>query len=280
MFFAFIKKIYPGSFLFVSLLFFLTGCESNKTYKVASQFLTLKTPKGIIPVKDSLVVPVIYTNTVSFKSLAVAEKKSKFIDFILPSVLVVKHDIEQEQSLVKALKEKKLREKKFTPEDSILMKDLLKKYHSKNLDELEMRIKPHPTSIVLAQAAIESGWGTSHFFIRGNNVFGVWANSQTKEKIKATSSRKGKAIFVKKYLNISHSIRDYYLTLATTRAYDKFRRKRMVVSNPYTLSRFLNSYSETGSVYTKKIRSIIRENNLKRFDTYKIDPQFLEVVTD
>ena len=62
-----------------------------------------------------------------------------------------------------------------------------------------MRLKTHPTSIVLAQAAIESGWGSSRFYKEANNVFGVWSYSENEPRIKAMEDREGKSVYVKKY---------------------------------------------------------------------------------
>jgi len=60
-------------------------------------------------------------------------------------------------------------------QDLVFLDKMYKKFKTDNNRELLIRMKTHPVSIVLAQAAIESAWGESRFFKKGNNIFGMWS---------------------------------------------------------------------------------------------------------
>ena len=90
-----------------------------------------------------------------------------------------------------------------------------------------MALKPHPKSIALAQAAMESSWATSRFFTEANNVFGVWSFNESEPRIAAGKKRGNKTIWVKKYHSIKASMQDYYRTLARGVAFSEFRKLKM-----------------------------------------------------
>jgi len=188
---------------------------------------------------------------------SVNAKKQRFYNLVTPKILEVDLSL------------RKLYEK--TKEDIKNNKDvstLLKKYKTNDKEELLKRIKPHPVSITIAQAIIESGWGTSRFFKEGNNLFGIWSVSPNQERIKAKELRGGKkAIYVRKFKTIKDAIRTYYYTLATNKRYKKFREARYKTDNPYTIAKYLNNYSERKEIYTKELINIIRYNNLEKYDT-------------
>ena len=119
----------------------------------------------------------------------------------------------------------------------------------------------------MAQAAIESGWGTSRFFSEGFNLFGVHASKYDKQSIQAYESEK---IYVKKYNDILESIHHYLRTLAKDRYYTEFRKKRFLSNDVYSLIQYLNSYSERGEEYVKDLGSIINYNKLYQYDTIKL----------
>ncbi len=154
---------------------------------------------------------------------------------------------------------------------------LMKKYKAEDYLDLLKRIKPHPLSITLAQAAIESAWGTSRFFVEANNVFGMWSStSNPEDTIEASKSRQGgKKIHLKRYKSIEESIRAYYKNLATNNAYRCFRQARYYNDNPYELAPLLHRYSEKGELYTTELVKIIINNNLTRYDTKIPLPRYI-----
>lgn len=132
--------------------------------------------------------------------------------------------------------------------------------------ELLAALKPHPVSIVLAQAAIESGWGTSHFYREANNVFGVWSQSSDEPRIAARGTRNGKTIWLRKYESLDESIRDYYRLLARGEPYLQFRYARLKTDDPLKLVPYLTAYSERREAYTRQVSQVLRQNQFSRYD--------------
>jgi Bax protein len=134
------------------------------------------------------------------------------------------------------------------------------------------KINIHPVSIVLAQAAIESGWGSSRFFVKGNNIFGAWTWDKKAKKIPASKNKK---VFLRKFNNILESVEDYYYSLNVSWAYKKFRLVRLKTSDPLLLSKHLDKYSILRKRYVEKIKTVIKENNLQQYDNCKINPDYI-----
>jgi len=135
-------------------------------------------------------------------------------------------------------------------------------------------MKTHPVSIVLAQAAIESGWGESRFFKEGNNIFGMWSVNKNEPRIRAKETRNGKAVYLKKYNSLSDAIDDYFVTIGRG-AYKSFRKQRDITKDPLKLVQYLINYCELREQYTKKLRKFIIANNLEDFDDFQIDKIYL-----
>ena len=161
------------------------------------------------------------------------------------------------------------------PGEAEFADSLMNRFRAKSYDNLLVRLKPTPTSLVLAQAAIESGWGSSRFALEGNNLFGVWTTSNDKSIIESLYGRGDQQIYLKKYNNIAESIDHYFLTLGRHRAYRSFRLKRYEQGDVYELIDALDKYSETGEAYTLLLRKVIEWNNLKQYDHYVIDPNYI-----
>jgi Bax protein len=224
-----------------------------------------------VPVGDSLVKPIIYTNISGFDKYPYKEAKEKFISLVLPAILIAKYQLELRRDRIKGLSEKK----DWDKSDSSFYFDSIKRYKADSFDDLTSKLKTIPTSIVLAQAIVETGWGRSRFFTEGNNLFGVWSGKNNEPRIAAAKTRKDKIIYLKKYIDISHSAVDYFEILLRSRAYRGLRMALLQTSDPFMLLLHLKNYSEQRMVYTKKLEIIIRQNNLTRFDHFQIDPQYL-----
>ena len=130
-----------------------------------------------------------------------------------------------------------------------------------------MALKPHPISITLAQAAMESSWATSRFFREAYNIFGVWSFDEDEPRIAAGEKRGDKTIWVKKYSSIEEAIRDYYRTLARGNAFGEFRALREQTSDPHMLVKKLDKYSEKGAKYGEELSSIISFNKFQAYDS-------------
>lgn len=194
--------------------------------------------------------------------ISVEEKKTQFKATIVPAVNEVYDELMQRyENILKQIK---------TEGDNDQLKALRKKYKAKDNAELLMALKPHPKSITLAQAAIESSWATSRFFKEGNNTFGVWSFSKNDLRIPANEKRGDKTIWLKKYDSVEDSIRDYYRNLARGAAYAEFRKLKMETDDPYQLVQKLVHYSEKGAGYSEELAAIIRYNNFEDYDRQHI----------
>jgi len=188
--------------------------------------------------------------------MTVQEKKARFVSIVLP---VAQNVYAQLQERYHDVSEKLKAGEQF--------ENLKEEYGASNDEELLMALKPHPVSITLAQAAMESSWATSRFFREANNIFGVWSFDENDERIAASEKRGDKTIWLKKYSSVEASINDYYRTLARGKAYVEFRRLNLTISDPYELVKKLDKYSEKGALYGEELTSIIKFNKFYEHDS-------------
>jgi Bax protein len=205
--------------------------------------------------------------------LPLTESKQKFIAAILPAVLVAKHQIHNRKIKVGNLLEKK----SWNKADSSFFAEMKHRYRAKNIDDLMGRFVTLPNSVVIAQAAIETGWGESRFFVQASNLFGIWSFDETESRMPAGKTRNDKTIFLRSYEDMSRSIADYFEVLARHNAYRGLRQASLKTSDPYVLIPHLKNYSERKSWYTRQLKKVIRQNNLTKYDRYRIDPGYLEL---
>lgn len=260
--------IYRGAF---ALLAALSACEGEKT-TVKTEIVKVDSLDQIIALEDSLVKPVIYTRLSGFEKLPHREAKSMFIAAVLPAILITKHNIEVTKRKIISMAE----QKEWTTEDSAFYHQVLTRYRAKDITDLLGRMGTLPNSIVLAQAAVESGWGQSRFFVEANNLFGMWSVTKNERRIAAVRSRNKKTIWLRSYQDMSGSIVDYFTVLSRAPAYNNLRKARSKTSDPFKLIPHLKYYSEKRRVYTKQLETVIRQNNLTKYDSYIIDPEYLE----
>jgi Bax protein len=217
--------------------------------------------------KTKEIEPINYTNTISLNKLQVSEKKQKFFHMILPAILISKANLKLKRERVLSLMSTPQEE--LLEDDKNFLEELYKKYKTRDNEKLISRLKTHPVSIILAQAAIESAWGESRFFKEGNNIFGMWSYNKNEPRIKAKGNRNGKAIYVKKYATLSDAIDDYFAVIGRG-AYKNFRKQRNITDDPLKLVEYLVNYCELREQYTKKLKKFIVKNKLREFDEFKI----------
>jgi len=139
------------------------------------------------------------------------------------------------------------------------------------LDILLRRVDVVPVSLAIAQAAIESGWGTSRFAIHGNAIFGQWTTAGGRGLV-PTGREVGKTHKVRAFDRLSDSVNAYILNLNTHRAYRGLRELRQEARRDgkrpdgLTLAAGLEPYSERGEEYVELLRSLIRVNRLMPLD--------------
>ena len=138
-----------------------------------------------------------------------------------------------------------------------------------------------PVSLAIAQAAKESGWGTSRFALEGNALFGQWTWSG--EGIKPAGIDSEEKHKVMKFKVLKASVRAYQRNLNTHGSYKQFRSERAnmrdsdVELDSLILADFLDKYAATGKEYTKIIKQIIKQNNLQDFDKVKLLPSSIQL---
>ena len=199
-------------------------------------------------------------------------KKETFIKIVLPLIVA-----ENEKILDDREKLKLLVEKKFTSdlEKQWLRQKLLEyKVKKGDLDELMHRMDMIPVSIALAQAAKESGWGTSRFALEGNAIFGQWTwDGQGIAPLKRDGGKNHKIL---KFPILRASVKAYKNNLNTHKSYSKFREKRKSLRSKnkkitgLALTDTLKNYAQTGSEYTKILNQIITQNRLSDFELVRL----------
>jgi len=200
----------------------------------------------------------LFINFLHAKAQTVQEKKQHFRNLLAPAVDDVYNKLQiQYDEISKHINNKEYKEK---------ILNLKKTYKAKTDKELLMALKPHPKSITMAQAAMESAWGTSRFFREANNIFGVWSFNKNEPRIAAKQKRGTKTVWLKKYASVKESIAHYYKTLSRSKSFKEFRELKMKTNNPYELVKKLENYSELRGKYTKELSQIIRYNKFYLYD--------------
>lgn len=132
--------------------------------------------------------------------------------------------------------------------------------------ELLTHVDTLPLGLVLAQAANESGWGTSRFAQEANNLFGMWTYNAA-EGIAPQNRASNARHYVRKFRNLSESVRNFMFTINSGNAYEELRRLRADGSrSPTELANGLARYSSKGEEYVGLIKDMIRQNQLEHFD--------------
>jgi Bax protein len=254
------------------LLCIIAGCSSNP---LRPEYVVVESPDDIVPLRELDQVPLLlYNNQYDFSQLEPDEKKRAFIDLMLPSILAVKYNYDNKFKIADRIL-RMLHEDGFVDhEDSIFMNENVQTYGAANWWDLRRRLKTHPVSVVLAQAAVESGWGSSRFFREANNVFGIWSFDQSESRIRSQSARDGISVFLRSYPNVAASIQDYFDVLSRGKAYRKFRVARTRNTQPLELIEYLHNYSELRGGYVRKLRNVITQNSLAQYDSSTLSERY------
>ena len=200
-------------------------------------------------------------------------KKETFIKIVLPLVVA-----ENEKILDDRLKLKDISSRKITSDDEkqwLRQKFLEYKVKKSNVEELKIRMDIIPASIALAQAAKESGWGTSRFALEGNAIFGQWTwNGVGIEPLLKDKSKNHKIL---RFPILRASVKAYKNNLNTHKGYVKFREKRKQLRDKnkkihgLKLTKTLENYAQAGSEYTKILAQIIVQNRLMDFEPVRLE---------
>ena len=202
------------------------------------------------------------------------KRKSLFIKIILPLVLEENNRIIIDRKKLFSI----LNKNKNSKDEIKCLNQKFKQYGvvNKDLATLKVRMDIIPVSLAIAQAAKETGWGTSRFAIEGNALFGQWTWSG--EGIKPAGADTDATYKVMKFNVLKASVRAYQRNLNTHSSYKKFRFVRAQLRDDnkkldsLKLAEYLDNYAQTGTEYTKVLKQIIQQNQLKDFDEVKLLP--------
>ena len=202
------------------------------------------------------------------------KRKNLFIKIILPLVLEENNRIIIDRKKLFTI----LNKNKNSKDEIKWLNQKFKQYGvvNKDLATLKVRMDIIPVSLAIAQAAKETGWGTSRFAIEGNALFGQWTWSG--EGIKPAGADTNATYKVMKFNVLKASGRAYQRNLNTHSSYKKFRFIRAQLRDDnkkldsLKLAEYLDNYAQTGTEYTKVLKQIIQQNQLKDFDEVKLLP--------
>ena len=202
------------------------------------------------------------------------KRKNLFIQIILPLVLEENNLILLDRKRLFSILNKNNNSKK----EINWLNNKFKQYGvlNKDIPTLKVRMDIIPVSLAIAQAAKETGWGTSRFALEGNALFGQWTWSG--DGIKPAGAESDAKHKVMKFKVLKASVRAYQRNLNTHSSYKKFRQLRAQLRDDsekldsLLLADQLDNYAETGDEYTKILKQIINQNSLKDFDDVKLMP--------
>lgn len=201
---------------------------------------------------------------IDIENFSVEKRKEIFIKLLLPSIKIVRKEILLNKEIVKNLKEKKI----YTMKEQEYLNKIFSNYGVRLNDfkSLEEKMIVYPTSLILAQGALESAWGTSRFFKEANNIFGMWSKNKKEPRIPAKNSRGSFVPNLKVYKNLKDSVGDITMLMSRSKVYKEVREYINKNEDVYKISEGLNNYSEEGRLYVKKVKTIIKYNNLSKYD--------------
>jgi len=224
--------------------------------------------------ESKLVKPIYFTRLPKDidKIRSTKKKKETFLKILLPLIVAENEKIKSDKKYLEKIlkKNNSIENRKW-----INKKYKAYKVSDQNINELLEKMDTIPTSIALAQAAKESGWGTSRFALEGNAIFGQW--TWNGEGIAPLEIEEGKKHKILKFPLLRASVKAYITNLNTHRSYKDFRKKRSELrklnkkTSGIDLISELDNYAETGKEYTKVLLQIIEQNDLHEFDLVIID---------
>lgn len=194
------------------------------------------------------------------------QRKDLFIRMMLPLLQNENERILHDRERIMAIRERLGEQQALNGKDIDWLAALARRYGADNadIDDLLRRVDAVPPSLAIAQAALETGWGTSRVALRGNALFG---------QMEMRSGRDDQPVFVvKTFDDLAGAVSAYALNLNSHRAYTAFRaeraalRDRGLIADGHELAAHIWRYSERGMDYVRDVQMIIRSNKLRPFD--------------
>lgn len=235
--------------------------------------IKVQSPDSIIAQNDSLIIPVNYLGTMDFRQLEPELRKMKFIQYLLPAVVIIRQRLLDDMHHIEFIEDKLMNKKEIYSEDSLFLDSMKVKYNTDSIPELIKRIYPHPVSLALTQAVLESGWGTSSIARKGHNLFGILSFSPDESRLKMQLNDSEDDIYLRTYSNITESVENYYLIVSRSSLFKEFREKRWEGASASKLLYLLDNYHENEQ-YAELGNSIMKTNSLEKYDNLTVDPAY------
>jgi len=206
-------------------------------------------------------------------------KKRQFIETLLPIIAYENQKIIFERENLYNIKTILNDKQTLNNQNILFLNKIAKNYKIKTnnkhkldlIDELLVLVDVIPNSIVLAQAANESGWGSSRFAKEYNALFGEYTYDFSNGVV-PLKRESGEKHLVKSFSSVNKSVQSYFKNLNTHYAYKDFRLVREVMRNNNNFSNInllvdrLDTYA-LDIKYIETIKAIIKTNNLQKFDS-------------
>lgn len=206
-------------------------------------------------------------------------KKQAFFEYLAPFVVNANNAVLTERSFLLNAENKLIAGETLTADETDQVRSIADRYRRQrlsmqalNLDtigQLLTYVDTIPLSLALAQAANESGWGTSRFALQANNYFGIWCY-QSGCGLKPAQRDPGLTHEVKKFNSVGDNIADYLHNINTNPAYRSLRDLRATLRDANAplrgvlLAEGLLAYSSRGAAYVKAIQQLIISNELEQ----------------
>ena len=200
-------------------------------------------------------------------------QKESFIKLVLPLILAANEELLQRREAVQAAVQANDR-------DTLDQWAVLYRIDSEDFDDVGLaerllrRVDTIPVALALAQAAVESGWGTSRFARQGNALFGQWAWTES-AGLRPLAASNDRAV-VRSFGSLLESVRAYMHNLNTHQNYKRFREARYRLKpqaeevKASRLATYLDSYAEIGQAYVKKLLAVMTSNNFDQYAEAKL----------
>ena len=201
------------------------------------------------------------------ENISVKDKKKKFISDLFPVIQNANQDIIEKRNIFFEI-EKKIESNNLNVLEAAILKKLFNEYKVKNNDlaELKKRIDIVPISLVIAQAAIETGWGKSRFANEGNNLFGIRTWNKDEPYLLPIPWTEWPGWGVKVYETRCDSVRDYLRILNEVFAFTEFRAARdSGIDDGLILADYLSLYASNQN-YTELVKEVIKYNIRGEYD--------------
>jgi len=228
----------------------------------------------LIQEQNSL-IPVKYNGILDFDTIPEGIRKTVFINYMLPAIATEHDRLLDLLRHIEFIESRMVNKRALRTEDMLFFKELMVKYDAASLKDLKIRLYPHPVSLVLAQAALESGWGTSKVFSKAYNPFGIMSFSNDEQRKRFLNPDQQTEVYVRSYTDVYQSVEHYYYFTAMLSSYEKFRKKRWERGSSFALVELLKNYHETNE-YSTLIESIIRKNGFEKYDNITINKDFFK----